>query len=357
LPATLSRRARIIAAVTPLLPVAAGLLALVAGVAILRTYGPRYRVARLLLTTPKVSVGEALAIAATGAARYVRVDGRIDSADEFEDAAHRPLVFRRTRFEARRRGRWQAFEDSRESVPFSISEGLDTIDVDAESLGDGLVVVVRESAGVAADVGDRAPATLPPATPVRAIIEQVSSVEHAIALGVPALGVPALGVRALGVPGLGVRAPAETAPAETAIAQTRSPRLTAGLGRPLVLTTLEVPEAIRVIGGAGRLRPWLAAACLAGGLALVIVGVAWAGIGSILAPALVLGADASPSRGPGSDTRSVGEGPGLVGDPLAAILLVAAIAIVAIVVTTVYVRATGGPSRDPREPKDTRPHS
>jgi hypothetical protein len=313
--------ARIIAAVTPLFPVAAGLLALAAGVAILRTYGLRYRVARLLLTTPRVSVGEALAIAAAGAARYVRVDGRIDSADGFEDAAHRPLVFRRTRFEARERGRWKPFEDSSETVPFSISEGLDTIDVDAAALGDGLVVVVRESAGVAADVNDRAPATLQPTTPVRAIIEQVSSVEHAIALGVPV------------------------------VASSRSPTLTAGLGRPLVLTTLEVPEAIRVIGGGGRLRPWLAAACLAGGIVLVAVGVAWAGIGAILTPALVLGADATPSRGPGSDTRSVGEGPGLVGNPLTAILFVAAIAIVAIVATTVYVRVTGRPSR---EPKDTR---
>jgi len=310
--------------VTPLLPVAAGLLALAAGVAILRTYGLRYRVARLLLTTPRMSVGEAVAIAAAGAARYVRVDGRIDSADEFEDAAHRPLVFRRTRFEARDRGQWKPFEDSSETVPFSISEGLDAIEVDAAALGDGLVVVVRESAGVAADVGDRAPATLPPATPVRAIIEQVSSVEHAIALGVPV------------------------------VSDKRSPTLTAGLGRPLVLTTLEVPEAIRVIGGGGRLRPWLAAACLAGGIVLVAVGVAWAGIGAILTPALVLGADATPSRGPGSDTRSVGEGPGLVGNPLAAILFVAAIAIVAIVATTVYVRVTGGPSGESKHSREER---
>jgi len=54
------------------------------------------------LTTPRVSVDEARALAVAGRRRYVRVEGRIDSEQDFEDADHRPLVFRRTRLEARR---------------------------------------------------------------------------------------------------------------------------------------------------------------------------------------------------------------------------------------------------------------
>lgn len=229
--------------VAPLLLVLAGACALAAGFAVLRTLGPRYRIGRLLATTPRVSVEDARTIAATGRPRYVRVDGRIDSERDFEDADHKPLVYRRTRLEARHGGRWETFEDRREQVPFQLNAGLGSVDIDAEALGDGLVVVPRESTGVAADLGDRAPGALPGDTPVRARIEQVSSVEHAIALGLP---VPA---------GDGVR-------------------MTAGLGRPLVLTTLEPAEAMRVLAG-GAMRPRIAAALLGVGLALGAAGLVW----------------------------------------------------------------------------------
>ena len=63
---------------TPLLLAAAGVLALVIGSAVLRTFGPRFRVGRLLATTPRVTIAEALELAASGNRRYVRVDGRID---------------------------------------------------------------------------------------------------------------------------------------------------------------------------------------------------------------------------------------------------------------------------------------
>src|SRR5215210_2132161 len=165
----------IIAPVIPVLLAAAGAIALVAGGVVLRSYGPRYRVGRLLASTPRVTVGQALEMARSGQPRYVRVDGRIDAEDEFEDAHHRPLVLRRTRFEALERGRWVGFEDSREVVPFQINEGLDSIDVDGSALGDGLVVVRRESEGSAGDLGERSPVGLAPETPVRAIVEQVSS--------------------------------------------------------------------------------------------------------------------------------------------------------------------------------------
>lgn len=54
----------------------------------------------------------------------------------------------------------------------------------------------------------------------------------------------------------------------------------------------------------------------------------------------------SPSPGPaGGDPRSSGEGPGLAGDPLFAIVAVLAIGIASLVVTYVYVRLTAGRTR------------
>ena len=292
-----------------------------AGVITLRSFGPRYRVGRLLATTRRVTVAEAAAMALDGRQQYVRVEGRIDASDEFEDAEHRPLVLRRTRLEARNGSRWTAFEDSREAVPFEIREGLDSIGVDSAALDAGLVVVPRESVGAAGDLADRAPATMAAETPVRALIEQVSSVEHAVVLGVP-------------VPGE---------------LDGDGPRLTAGLGRPLVLTTLEPAEAMRILAG-GSTRPRLVAACFLLGAALLAAGLAWAGLGAFVAAIVPVALAASPSPAPGGDPRSSGEGPGLVGEPGLALLAVAGIAVVAIVLTRLYVRLT-----DPAQgPPDTR---
>jgi hypothetical protein len=239
----------IIRAVSPLIPLSAGLIALVAGVLVLRTYGPRYRVGRLLATTPDVTVAQARGIAA-GPPRYVRIQGRIDAEDEFEDEHHRPLVFRRTQFQLQRNRRWETFEDDRKRVPFEIREGLDSIAIDDGALDAGLVVIPRESVGTAADIGDRIPAGTAPATPARLWIEQVSSVEHAIAAGVPVLDA------------------------------TGTPRLTAGLGRPLVMTTLEPTEAMRVLGEGDRTRPLVAVLCLAAGFLLITIGVVLAVAGA-----------------------------------------------------------------------------
>ena len=63
--------------------------------------------------------------------------------------------------------------------------------------------------------------------------------------------------------------------------------------------------------------------------------------------AVALGASPSPTRLASTDTRSPLEGPGFVGDPAAAILLVLAIGVAAVTATLVYVRITGG-SREPR---------
>jgi hypothetical protein len=217
---------------------------------VLRTYGSNYRVGRLLASTLEVTVAEARDLAA-GPARYVRVSGRIDAEDEFEDDAHRPLVFRRTRLQVRRDAGWETFEDRREQVRFEVRDGLEGIAVDDAALDSGLVVVPRESVGTAADVADRVPAGTPVETPVRLRVEQVSSVEHAIVLGVPSLG------------------------------DDGEPRISAGLGRPLVLTTLEPDEAMRLLTDGGARRPMVAAACLAGGIGLLVVGGLLAIIGAV----------------------------------------------------------------------------
>lgn len=54
----------------------------------------------------------------------------------------------------------------------------------------------------------------------------------------------------------------------------------------------------------------------------------------------VLAASPTPSAMPGGDPRSSGQGPGLVGDPLFAVLAVLAIGLGALLLTLVYVRMT-----------------
>ena len=236
---------------TPLVLALAGSVALVGAVLVLRSFGPGYRVGRLLASTPAVSIEDALDAAQTGDRRYVRVAGRIDSETDFEDEHHRPLVFRRRRFEILRRGRWVAVDDSRESVPFVVNEGLASIGIDADALDAGLVVIPREAVGTAGDAPDRAPPGVAADTPFRLRIEQVSSVEHAIVLGVPVAD------------GAG------------------EVRMTAGVGRPLVLTTLEQPEAMRILAGGRRGGPLLATILLALGGGLLAVALAWAVAGAI----------------------------------------------------------------------------
>ncbi len=239
-----------IAAVSPLVPLVAGLIALAVGILVLRTYGTSYRVGRLLASTPVVGVAEARALAAIGP-RYVAIEGRIDSETDFEDAAHRPLVFRRTRLQIRGPGGWLDVDDRRERVAFEVRDGLDAIAVDDAELDDGLVVVVRESEGTAADIADRVPDGTPPDTPARLRIEQVSSVEHAIVVGVPTVD------------------------------PSGRPTISAGRGRPLILTTLDRPEAMRILAGGESRRPALALVSLASGLVLVSAGLAWALIGAV----------------------------------------------------------------------------
>jgi hypothetical protein len=237
--------------VTPLVPIAGGVVALAVAGLLLRSYGPRYRVARLLATVPLVPLSDALAAGGAGEPRYVRIEGRVDSEESFEDAARRPLVFRRTRLQARSGTGWRTFEDGREQVPFEVGDGLRSIRVDGDALDAGLVVIPRESTGTAADLGERAPSDLPPGTAVRAVVEQISAVEQAIVLGVP-----------VGTPDGTVR-------------------LTAGLGRPLILTTLELPEAMRVLGEGRRGRATAVAVAAIAGAGLLALGAGWIAVAAV----------------------------------------------------------------------------
>ncbi len=239
-------------AVDPQILIVAGFVALAAGVLTLLSFGSGYRLGRLLAATPIVPIAAAVEAAESGRAGYVAVEGRIDSETAFTDAADRPLVCRRTRVELHRRGRWVTVEDGREAVPFSLREGLEEIAVDQDALGPGLVVLPRESTGIAGDLADRVPAGTAPDTRARIVIQQVSAVEHAIALGVP------------------------TRRANGSIV------LTAGTGRPLILSTLERDEAMRVLAGGGRWRATSVALLLGAGVVLVVVGLLMASAQALL---------------------------------------------------------------------------
>ncbi|MDA8237072.1 MAG: hypothetical protein M0T75_04150 [Chloroflexi bacterium] len=235
---------------TPLVAIVAGLAAIALGTLLLRAYGPRLRVGRLLAVTPAVTIAQARALAARGGRPYVRVEGRVDADEDFPDEHARPLVFRRRRLEVRAGRAWRAVDDRREHVPFRVREGLEAIDVDVDALDLGLVTLVRESTGTAAEVaaalGDAAVAGVPAATPARLRVEQLSAVEHATVLGVPVAG------------------------ADGRVA------MTAGAGRPLVVSVLERDEAMRVLAEGRRARPIAAAVALSAGLALLGLGLAWA---------------------------------------------------------------------------------
>jgi hypothetical protein len=119
-----------------------------------------------------------------------------------------------------------------------------------------------------------------------------------------------------------------------------------GLGRPLILTTLESDEAMRVLTGGAAGRARLAVAAMAAGAVLLGLALLWF-LGDFLlgGATTVLASSPDPSLRPGSDTRTTGGGPGLVGAPLLALLGVLGIALLSVAASLAYVRLTGGPRR------------
>jgi len=313
--------------VVPLLLLAIGLGLIACGLVLLSRLGRAYRIGRLLAAAPLTSIAAAVELARSGEPRYVRVHGRITSAEEFPDEHDRPLVYRRRRLELRTAGRWQDVWHEREAVPFGVEERAAFIAVDAARLEQGLVVIPRESRGRAGEVPEHLPPGTDPAAAARFRVDQISAVEQADVAGSPVVGPDG------------------------------SVMMTAGLGRPLILSTLDRPEAMRILGAGHAVRLRLAAACLAIGavslaLALVLALVAWTGAAGVVRAASAVEAVASapasvqPSPVPSpADTRSSGAGPGLVGQPFLAVLVVVGVAGLAVAAAAGYARIAGPDER------------
>ena len=226
----------------PLALAGAGLACLIGAVLALRSVGSGYRIARLLSATRSVSLDEAVEMARAGQAPYVRVGGRIASDEEFPDEHDRPLVYRRKRLEVvDRAGSWQVLREEREAVAFGLEARTTFVGVDAAALEEGLVVLAREAVGKASELGPELPVGGDPEAPARLVVEQISAVEHATVAGVPVAG-------------------------------DEHVTLTAGAGRPLILTTVEVPAAMRLLARGHRPAVIGAALLLLAGFALLLAG-------------------------------------------------------------------------------------
>ncbi len=176
---------------------------------------------------------------------------------------------------------WREIERVVRSVPFVISDGDHSLAIDAAQLGDGLVVIERQWDGSVAELAaahrdyqDPESATLvaqlataAPTTGARVILEQISTLDRGTAAGL-----------------------------------LRDGALTAGgAGQPLVLTTLDRREALRILGSGQRAS--LAAGLLT--LLLLIAGLLLFVIGSaaLLSEATSgAGAALSPSPAPRPDS-------------------------------------------------------
>ena len=273
-----------------------GVLLVAFGLLLSRRADERTRAGQLLAGLSPVTPTEALRLAALrgDSSPYLAIKGSIDAAEIFEDENHRPLVYRRERVSIADEGGWRVIDTAERSLPFVVSDPSSSISIATADLADGLVVVERRWEGSVAELHAAAReyqqaeaaslvaaiAARDPSRAARVSLEQISSLDRATAAGHLVDG-----------------------------------ELRAGVGRPLVVTTLERAEALRLLGseGRGQLASSTAAlAALALGLLLLLGGIVMA----LAEPAL--GADAaSPSPTPtptpeSGDARNggVGVGPG-----------------------------------------------
>lgn len=273
-----------------------GAALLVIGLLLSRRTDARTRAGQLLAGLSPISPTEALKLAALRgeSAPYLAIKGSIDAPEIFEDEHHRPLVFRRERVSIADEGGWRVIDTAERSLPFVVSDPSNSISIATADLADGLVVVERRWEG---SVGE-----------LHAAGREYQRPETAALVAALATSDPTRGARV----GLEQISNLDRA---TAAGQLVNGELRAGAGRPLVVTTLERADALRLLGGEARGRlvnSTLALALLAIGLLLLLGGVALA----LASPAL--GADAvSPSPTPtpnpeSGDARNggVGVGPG-----------------------------------------------
>ena len=264
------------------------------GLLLSRRTDARTRAGQLLAGLSPISPTEALKLAALrgDAAPYLAIKGSIDAPEIFEDENHRPLVYRRERVSIADEGGWRVIDTAERSLPFVVSDPSSSISIATADLADGLVVVERRWEGSVAEL--------------HAAGREYQSSETAALVAAIAASDPTRGARV----GLEQISNLDRA---TAAGQLVDGELRAGAGRPLVVTTLERAEALRLLGAEGRGRlasSTLALALLALGVLLLIGGIAL----TLASPAL--GADAvSPSPTPtpeSGDARNggVGVGPG-----------------------------------------------
>jgi len=281
-----------------------------------RRGGTRARSARLMAGLAPVSPEEALLV---GENRYLAVQGSIDAAEAFDDENHRPLVYRRERVLVREGDTWRELERAVRSVQFFVTSSSASIEVDAELLGDGLVVIERQWEGSVAELvasgrsfKEAATSTLvaelaasAPALTTRVVLEQISTLDRGTVVGL-----------------------------------LRNGKLTAGgAGQPLVLTTLDRRDALRILGSEARGSLAVSLLTLAALVAGVLTtGVALVGLLDEISASVNATASPSPSQtvSPESgDARNggVATGPGgllgLVGALLLPLLIGAGIALVA----------------------------
>jgi len=266
------------------------------GLLLSRRTDARTRAGQLLAGLSPISPTDALKLAALrgDAAPYLAIKGSIDAAEIFEDENHRPLVYRRERVSIADEGGWRVIDTAERSLPFVVSDPSSAISIATADLADGLVVVERRWEGSVAEL--------------HAASREYQRPETAALVAALAVSDPTRGARV----GLEQISNLDRA---TAAGQLIDGELRAGAGRPLVVTTLERAEALRLLGTEGRGRlasSTLALALLALGALLLIGGLAL----TFASPAL--GADAvSPSPTPtpnpeSGDARNggVGVGPG-----------------------------------------------
>ena len=290
-----------------------------------RRGGTRTRAARLMAGVAPVTPREALLI---GDGHYLAVSGNIDAAEAFEDESHRPLVYRRERVLIADGSAWREIERVVRSVPFVISDGDHSLAIDAAQLGDGLVVIERQWDGSVAELAaahrdyqDPESATLvtqlataAPATGARVILEQISTLDRGTAAGL-----------------------------------LRDGALTAGgAGQPLVLTTLDRREALRILGSGQRasvVAGLLTLLLLIAGVLLLLIGSAvlqseaTSGASAALSPSPALNPTAASGESGDARNGGVATGPGGLTGLLGALAAPFAVGALIAVVVSIVVRA------------------
>ena len=273
-----------------------GVALIAVGLLLSRRTDVRTRAGQLLAGLSPVTPTEALRLAALRgeSSPYLAIKGSIDAVEIFEDENHRPLVYRRERVSIADEGGWRVIDTAERSLPFVVSDPSSSISIATADIAEGLVVVERRWEGSVAEL--------------HAAGREYQTPETAALVTALAASDPTRGARV----GLEQISNLDRA---TAAGQLIDGQLRAGAGRPLVVTTLERAEALRLLGSEGRGRlasSTVALALMALGLTFLIGGIA------LTIATTAIGADAvSPSPSPtptpeSGDARNggVGVGPG-----------------------------------------------